>query len=385
MDSGGGTRLFASWFEVRGIPLRLLVLLVPATGCLFLLTGTAGGIDWAIALSAVVVAAAGVRWPFIAALLTSGLLLLGFEFGDSGPIVAKVAAGFALTELAARREGREIYVAAGALGLAYLLHPTGEFAANGYRAVVMAGAPLLLGGLLRTIRGSAERARRQTLELAERRDIEVAAARALERTAIARELHDLIAHHVSSTVLRVGVARHALPDAPPPLLEVLDEIHASGRETLRDLRRLVSILRDPAMTEDAFIAPADLPAAVLAVAERAGQLGVTVDCEVEESIGEIDAMSALTLLRLTQEGIANVAEHAGPGTTARLRITVNSDHAAFLLCDNGSGAGQPASGNGLGLVGLRERVELLGGEFAARSHGPGWQLTATLPIGVPVP
>lgn len=383
MDSSGGTRVLESWFDTRFIPLRLLVLLVPALGCLFFLADAPSAVDWVIGLLATLVAATGVRWPLASALATSGLLLLGFEIGTTGPLVAKVAAGVALTELAARRADWQPLLAAAVLAIAYLLHPTGEFAANGYRAVVMAGAPLLLGGLLRTARQSAERARRQSLELAERRDIEVAAARALERTAIARELHDLIAHHVSSTVLRVGVARHALPDAPPPVLEVFDEIHASGKETLRDLRRLVSILRDPTMTEDAFIAPADLPAAVLAAAERAGQLGVHIDCAIEDSVGEIDAMSALTLLRLTQEGIANISKHAGTGTAARLRIDLHDAHVAFLLRDNGSPHSETPNGNGhgLGLIGLRERVELLGGDFTAEPNSGGWQLTATLPIG----
>ncbi|MFB7723688.1 histidine kinase [Nocardia sp. NPDC056100] len=410
-----------SWLDPRAIPVRAVVLLIPALGCLLFLSTAPNGIDWAIALLAVGVTAVGVRRPLATALVTSALLLAGFEFGSTGPLVAKVGAGIALTELAARRDGWQPYLGAVVLAAVYLLHPSGEFAANGYRAVVMAGAPLLLGGVLRAAHRSAVEARRVAVEVARRRDSEVAAARALERTAIARELHDLIAHHVSSTVLRVGVARHALPDAPAPVLQVLDEIHASGRETLADLRRLVSILRDPDMTGEAFLSPADLPVTVRAVAERARALGITVDCAIDERAGEIDAVSALTLLRLTQEGIANIAAHAGTDVTADLRIDADEDEVVFVLRDNGSrrphGSGRgsghtrhPASsgapalpshgsgmivaadalpgetdGRGLGLVGLRERVELLGGEFEAAPAHPGWRLSARLPLGARVP
>ncbi len=331
------TRGLASWLDVRFVPVRSLVLAVAAVGCQLLLADSPSPLDWTIAMLAVLVTAGGVRWPFVTALLTSALLLLGFEFGDTGPVVGKVAAAIALIELSARRSGWQPWVAACALAAAYLLHPSGDLAANGYRAVVMAGAPVLVGVLLRTARESTEHARRQASEIAQRRDAEIAAARAVERTAIARELHDLIAHHVSSTVLRVGVARHAMPDAPPAALEVLDDIHASGRQTLADLRRLVAILRDPAMTGDSFLAPADLPAALAAVLGRARQSGIAVDAEIADDITEVDAVLALTLLRLTQEGISNIAKHAGPGAAARLTIARDDDKVEFTLRDNGNG------------------------------------------------
>ncbi|MEU6832132.1 histidine kinase [Nocardia beijingensis] len=386
-----------SWLDVRSFPVRLLLLAVPAIGCMLFLVDGASAADWTIAMAAVVVAAMGVRRPFVTAVVVAGLLLLGFEFGDTGPVVPKVAAAVTLVELSARRGGWPPFAAAGAVATAYVLHPTGDLAANGYRAVVMAGAPLVIGGLLRAAHESTERAEHEARELTRRRDSEVAAARALERTAIARELHDLIAHHVSSTVLRVGVARHALTDAPPVALEVLDDIHASGKETLADLRRLVAILRDPAMAGESFIAPADLPAALDAVVTRARQLDVTVTATVDEEITVVDAVLALTLLRLTQEGIANIVEHAGPGTSATLTVTVRNEAVRFYLCDSGFRFGSSPRGpkastarrdenrrvpsdHGLGLIGLRERVELLGGELTAGPSGPGWLLTACLPL-----
>lgn len=383
-ESAGVTRGMDWLLDARALPVRIGVLLAAAVGCLLLLSDAPEPVDWVIGLLAVVATAGGVRWPFATSLLLTGLLVLGFEIGGTGPLVPKVGAAIALIELAARCRGWQPWVAAGALGGAYLLHPAGEAAATGYRALVMAGAPMLIGNLLRAAREGADRARREAGEISQRREADIAAARALERTAIARELHDLIAHHVSSTVLRVGVARHAVPDAPPVVREVLDDIHASGTETLADLRLLVSVLRDPAMAGESFIAPTDLPAAVTAVAERARQLGCFVEVKIEDAVTDTDALRALTLLRLAQEGVANVVQHAGSGAAAWLTITARKDRTVdFMLCDNGIRSAT-GSGHGLGLIGLRERVELLGGEFVAGPGDSGWRLDASLPPAIRV-
>ncbi|WP_282784723.1 MULTISPECIES: histidine kinase [unclassified Nocardia] len=380
MVESTGMRRGIEWMlDARSIPIRLLVLTALAAGCLLLLTRTTDPLDWAIALASVLLTAGGVRWPLATALTTTAVLMVGFEFGHTGPVVAKVAAAIALTELAARHRGWRPLLGAAVLAGAYLLHPGESAAATAYRAAVMAGLPLLIGSLLRTARDSAARARHQAHELAQRRESEVAAARALERTAIARELHDLIAHHVSSTVLRVGIARHALPDAPPAVLEVLDDIHASGRETLADLRKLVTVLRDPNGDDESFLAPADLPDALAAAVERARRLGIRTHAEVDAAITDVDALTGLTLLRLTQEGLANTVRHAGPGARAALTIVRHDEKVDFTLRDQGSAARTGDGPPGVGLIGLRERVELLGGAFTAAAVTGGWRVTAQLP------
>lgn len=368
--------------DARSLPIRMVVLCAVGAGYQLLLADAPTGLDWAIAALSLLAVAGGARWPLATALTTTALLLIGFEFGQSGPAVSKVVAAVALTELAARQGGWRPLLGAGALAGAYLAHPAlGGVAAMGYRAVVMAAAPLLLGVLLRAARENAERSRREALDLERRRATEIAAARAVERTAIARELHDLIAHHVSSTVLRVGVARHAVPDAPPALLAVLDDIHASGKATLVDLRKLVTILRDPQANGESFVAPADLPDAIATAVDRAQRLGLRIEAEVGADIIEVDATVGLTLLRLTQEGLANTVKHAGTGADARLAISRAAGGVDFLLRDNGSGAPAPAGDGtrGVGLIGLHERVALLGGTLSAGSTGNGWRLAAHLP------
>ncbi|MFI6362163.1 sensor histidine kinase [Nocardia sp. NPDC050630] len=368
----------AEWLlDARSLPLRLGVWLVLGIGCLLWLGDSPTVTDWALGLAAVLATAGGARWPLATSVATAGLLALGFEIGHTGPIVGKVAAAVALTELAARQRGWRPWLGAATLAAAYLLHTAGGTGATGYRAVVMAGLPLLIGGLVRGALDSASRARQAARELAAHRAAEVTAARATERTAIARELHDLIAHHVSSTVLRVGVARHAVPEAPLALREVLDDIHTSGKETLSDLRKLVAILRDPEAAGESFVAPGDLPEAIQAAVQRTRQLGPVVETEIGE-VATVDTMSALTLLRLTQEGLANVVRHGGHETTARLVICVD-DGVDFLLSNTGPMSETDTAATGLGLVGLTERVALLGGTLTAGPAESGWQLAAHLP------
>ncbi|MGV9822026.1 sensor histidine kinase [Nocardia xishanensis] len=383
-DTGAGrteatavTRGVEWLLSMRSLPVRLAVLSALATGCMIWLTESATVLDWAITLSSVSATAIAVRRPLSASLLTTVLLAVGFEFGTTGPVAVKVSAAVALTELAARQGNWRPWLGAFALVCAYSLHDDGGLGATGYRALVMAGVPLLIGGLLRGAMDSAARARHAAEELGKHRAAEVTAARMAERTAIARELHDLIAHHVSSTVLRVGVARHAIPEASPAVREVLDDIHASGKETLADLRKLVTILRDPDGAGEAFIAPCDLPAAIEAAVLRTRRLGTAVTDEIGD-LTAVDALSALTLLRLTQEGLANVVEHGGPEASARLVIGVR-DTVDFLLESTISNGHMRTRPSGVGLVGLAERVELLGGSFTAGPGATGWRLAAHLP------
>ncbi|MFE9323465.1 sensor histidine kinase [Nocardia sp. NPDC052278] len=361
----------------RSLPIRLSVWLALAVGCLLWLGDSPTVVDWVLGMGAVLVTVGGARLPLATSLAATGLLALGFEFGHTGPIVGKVAAAVALTELAVHRGGWRPWFGAAVLSAAYLLHTVGGTGATGYRAVVMAGLPLLIGGLLRAALDSAARARQATREVAQHRETAVAAARAAERTAIARELHDLIAHHVSSTVLRVGVARHALSDTSPAVRKVLDDIHASGKETLADLRKLVAILRDSNAAGESFVAPGDLPDAIEAAVRRTRQLGPAVETEIGD-VTAVDAISALTLLRLTQEGLANVVKHGGSDAVARLVIGV-ADGVDFLLSNTEPNCEKVPAATGLGLVGLAERVELLGGRLTAGSTATGWRLAAHLP------
>ncbi|QFG27062.1 two-component sensor histidine kinase [Actinomadura sp. WMMB 499] len=281
----------------------------------------------------------------------------------------------ALFELAVRRPPAELAAGAGAFVLAVACgwagDPLGETGPALFRVAVFLTVLLLAGAYLRSARAAARAA-------GERAAAQARAARAAERTAIARELHDLVAHHVSSMVLRVGVARHVLPGSDPAVREVLDDLHATGTAALDDLGRLVSVLRDPATVRDEPppLEPAALPAALHRAVERCRAAGPAVEASIDPAVAGLDAMRGVTLLRLVQEGLANAARHAGPGATVRLSARVEGAAVRLVIADDGGGGPAP---DGHGLAGMRERVGLLGGAFAAGPDGPGWRLSAELP------
>ena len=199
----------------------------------------------------------------------------------------------------------------------------------------------------------------------------------------------MVAHHVASMVLRVGVARHVLPEADPRVTEVFDDVHGTGTAALADLRRLVAVLRDPdAAGRDAAltaIEPSALPAALDGAVETARRSGLTVDADIAAAAGTLDAVRGMAVLRLTQEALTNVAKHAGTSAHVRFIVAVTGDDVSWEVTDDGGGAARPAPpqrpvpGGGHGLTGMRERVEVLGGRLEAGAHDGGWRVRTTLP------
>jgi signal transduction histidine kinase len=252
---------------------------------------------------------------------------------------------------------------------------------------VVVGLPVLLGLVIRTTRELGRQAEERAVEEQRRRESESRAARADERSAIARELHDVVAHHVASMVLRIGVARHVLPDLDPRVGEVFDDVHGTGTAALADLRRLVAVLRNPdGVRSDAALTaidPSALPAALSGAVETARRAGLVVEAEVSPGAGSLDAVRGLAVLRLTQEALTNVAKHAGAGARARLHVDVVDGDVHWEVSDSGGTPGAVAAadawGGGHGLTGMRERVEVLGGRLEAGPHGGGWRVSTVLP------
>jgi signal transduction histidine kinase len=334
------------------------------------------------------------RWPFVNLLTQAALLALSFAIVDD-PTIAQVGASWALLELTmlARRPAAvwcgvtavvAIYVWFGGGGA------TASIPGQVYGLLVVIGLPVVFGFNVRASRELARRAAEQAAEEQRRQDSETRAARAGERGAIARELHDVVAHHVASMVLRVGVARHVLPDADPRVTEVFDDVHSTGATALADLRHLVAVLRDPdAVRGDAgltAIEPSALPAALAAAVDRAEGTGLVVDAEIADAVGSLDAVRGLAVLRLTQEALTNVAKHAGPAARATLTVSVVDGAVHWQVSDDGCPGTAPAAvaggrplGGGHGITGMRERVSVLGGTLDAGPSGSGWTVRTVLP------
>jgi signal transduction histidine kinase len=329
------------------------------------------GMQWALAIAAFVLLIALSRWPRVNFGVQVALLGAAFLLVDDTTI-NQVGASWALGELVVQARRPVVYaVAAVLLGAVHL-----AFNSRPAALLVPVGLPLLLGLVIRTSRELGRQDEQRALS-------ESRAARADERSAIARELHDVVAHHVASMVLRVGVARHVLPGIDPRVGEVLDDVHRTGTAALDDLRRLVAVLRDEGTATDAALAaidPGALPAALGAAVDTARSTGLTVEADIDEAVGEIDSVRGLAVLRLTQEALTNVAKHAGADARARLRVAVEDGDVNWEVSDDGgTGPIRSAPGGGHGLTGMRERVEVLGGTLTAGPEGAGWRVATVLP------
>ncbi|KAB1912323.1 sensor histidine kinase, partial [Micromonospora sp. AMSO31t] len=382
-------------FDARDTLARMLLLDLSGLG--YLVFGAQGHhapttTQWALALVAFAAALLFHRRPLVNLVAQAALLAVAFALVDDTTI-NQVGASWALLELTMRAErSRTIWLAAGLLVAVDLTDSIGDpvprLLSGVFGLTVEVGMPLLLGLVIRTTRELARQAEERAAAEQRRRESESRAARADERSAIARELHDVVAHHVASMVLRVGVARHVLPDLDPRVGEVFDDVHGTGSAALNDLRRLVAVLREPDGVRDAAltaIEPSAVPAALDAAVDRARQAGVTVEADVDPAVGALDAVRGQAVLRLTQEALTNVAKHAGTAARARLTVAVVDGAVHWEVSDDGRGPAPAAApaGGGHGLIGMRERVEVLGGRLEAGPTGAGWRVRTVLPAGAP--
>jgi signal transduction histidine kinase len=237
---------------------------------------------------------------------------------------------------------------------------------------------LLAVGLSRKLeqaREAEERARRLELE----REAEARAAVAEERARIARELHDVVGHAVSvMTVQASGVRRLLKPDQERER-EALEIVEQTGREALAEMRRLVGVLRRP--EEAPALAPQPSLRHLDRLVEQAREAGLPVEVRIEGEPKELPPGVDLTAYRLVQEGLTNAMKHA-QATRAEVVVRYGDGRVELLVADDGKGASDgSAESGGHGLVGMRERVSVYGGELEAgpRPDG-GYELRARLPL-----
>mgnify|MGYP001354396926 CR=1 FL=1 len=220
------------------------------------------------------------------------------------------------------------------------------------------------------------------LRFLDRRDQEaVAEIRRDERLRLARELHDVVAHHVTGIVVQAQAARFVGDQDRQPLTSALGSIESAGVETLAAIRQLVGLLRD---TDDA--AGASAPEPISELVERFARHGPAVDLRVEAGDGCWPPQVASTVYRIVQEALTNIARHAPGASCVRVTIAREPQQVRVEITDDAPAvAARPTRpGGGYGLVGMRERVEALGGKLGAGPRpGSGWAVQASLPVPAP--
>jgi signal transduction histidine kinase len=214
---------------------------------------------------------------------------------------------------------------------------------------------------------------------AERRRHVAEATRAAERTRIARELHDVVTHHVTAMVIQTEAARY-LTAAPDRLDETLTAVTDAGRRAISDLRHLLDVLNPD--HEAAARAPS--VSEIHTLVEQTRRAGQPVEFTEEGGPAESTGSAELTAYRVVQEALTNALKYAH-GSRTVVRVHYGAREIAVEVGTDGSGSrtGSPG-GSGRGIAGLRERVGALGGEFSAdRRAGGGFVVRACIPAGSP--
>nr|WP_269327194.1 sensor histidine kinase [Kineosporia mesophila] len=205
-----------------------------------------------------------------------------------------------------------------------------------------------------------------------------------ERAAIARELHDVVAHSLAVMIVQADGAGYAVHKSPDKAQASLRTIAAVGREALEDMHRIVDVLRGTGTEQDAEDRRRVSLERLEPLADQARQAGLEVDLTTTSPLTELTGAEQLTIVRIVQEGLTNVLRHAGPGTRVRVSVTFGDDGAVVEMIDNGGRTPAPRVGTdrvGAGLAGMRERVTSHGGSFEAGPHlGVGWRVKARIPL-----
>lgn len=297
------------------------------------------------------------------------------------PVTAWLAFMLILFFVAAGSE-RQTTAGVGAVTVLVVLAPASLYAMPGWFGLILTGLVVValtfgdaVGG-----RSAAERSLREQEEL-RRQDLAKQAVLE-ERARIARELHDVVAHHMSVIAMQAEAAPYKIPDLPDDALQTFHVVRDAARDALTETRRVVGLLRsDDEGAERAPQPGLDRIEELLAGARRSG---LAVGLVIVGVPREVSAGVDLSAYRIVQESLSNAARYA-PGSRVQVEVRYETELLKVSVVDDGARSTPDEShGGGHGLVGMHERVAMLGGSLAAGSlDGAGWRVAAELPYGDP--
>jgi signal transduction histidine kinase len=255
----------------------------------------------------------------------------------------------------------------------------------------------VLGDSLRTRRAYYRELEERAARLEQERETQARMAVAAERARIARELHDVVAHNVSAMIVQADGAAFVLDSAPEQTRSALETISGTGRQALTEMRRLLGVLRDDAAPGGAGAAgsattpldyvPQPGVEQLADLVDQVRETGLPVDFRIEGTPRSLPTGVELTAYRIVQEALTNSRKHGGPEVGAMVRLEYGGDALTVLAEDDGRGAQRElyeergVDGLGHGLIGMRERVGMVGGVLVAGPRpGGGFRISATLPL-----
>ncbi len=245
----------------------------------------------------------------------------------------------------------------------------------------------VLGDSIRTRRAYYAQLEERAARLEKEREAQSKVAVAAERARIARELHDVVAHNVSVMVVQADGAAYVLDSSPEQTRQALETISGTGRQALAEMRRLLGVLRTGEPGEENDYVPQPDVEQIDELVEQVRGAGLPVDFKVVGSPRQLPSGVELTAYRIVQEALTNTRKHGGPDVGASVRLTYFDDGLGLLVEDDGRGAQREmyedggADGSGHGLIGMRERVGMVGGTLDAGPRpGGGFRISALLPL-----
>ncbi|MDQ0697834.1 MULTISPECIES: sensor histidine kinase [Streptomyces] len=248
----------------------------------------------------------------------------------------------------------------------------------------------VLGDSLRTRRAYFDQLEERAARLEREREAQSKVAVAAERARIARELHDVVAHNVSVMVVQADGAAYVMDAAPDQAKQALETISSTGRQALAEMRRLLGVLRTGDAPESGEYVPQPDVEQIEDLVAQVRQTGLTVDFKVEGTPRPLPSGVELTAYRVVQEALTNTRKHGGPDAGASVRLVYFDDGLGLLIEDDGRGAAHElyedggADGAGHGMIGMRERIGMVGGTLDAGPRpGGGFRISALLPLKPP--
>ncbi|TXS56254.1 sensor histidine kinase [Streptomyces sp. t39] len=245
----------------------------------------------------------------------------------------------------------------------------------------------VLGDSIRTRRAYFAQLEERATRLEKEREAQAKVAVAAERARIARELHDVVAHNVSVMVVQADGAAYVMDTAPDQARQALETISGTGRQALAEMRRLLGVLRTSDAPESGEYVPQPDVEQIEELVDQVRRAGLTVDFKVEGTPRPLPSGVELTAYRIVQEALTNTRKHGGPEAGASVRLVYFDDGLGLLVEDDGRGASHElyedggADGRGHGLIGMRERVGMVGGTLDAGPRpGGGFRISALLPL-----
>jgi signal transduction histidine kinase len=343
---------------------------------------------WALALAAPLVLRR--RLPLLVLAVTAVHFTRYWAVGQVNEIASWLVLGVAVYSAAAYGEHRRARWVAGACLLALIgagVLPTLHGGAGPVELAAVAlfdALPFLLGwslgAMMRALRDYRAALEERNRQLDREREANARRAVLEERVRIARELHDVVAHHVSVMGIQAGVARRLFNRDPKEAAAAIGSVETASRQAIADLQQLVGVLRRQDEGDD--LAPQPSLQRLPELAAHMHQAGLPVALIIRGQPQQLPAGVELSAYRIIQEALTNTLKHAGP---ARAAVTVHYGNGAVEVevVDDGQGppAGRPATG-GTGLVGMQERVRLYGGHLEAEARpGGGFRVHALLRSG----